>query len=229
MPLMQPVMSKEVVERLSRYRSVLLRLKSLGFVRVFSDNLADALGISASLVRKDLGLHGIRGVKRGGYTIESLIERLTEVLGVSGILKIVVIGCGHIGSALLRTYGGKRHGIHAMAGFDINPQIINASATVPILDTHDLVDYVAQHAIDVAVLAVPEEAAAMVMEQIRRSRIRGVLNFTAAHLRSDSLCLVQALDIRMEIEKLFCLVEMTARQTAANAADDSRGKGNDDG
>ena len=48
---MQAAMSKDVIERLSRYRSVLLRLKGLGFVRVFSDNLAAALGVSGSLVR----------------------------------------------------------------------------------------------------------------------------------------------------------------------------------
>ncbi len=222
MSAMHPIMSKDVIERLSRYRSVLLRLKSLGFVRVFSENLADALGVSASLVRKDLGLHGIRGVKRGGYNIETLVEHLTEVLGVSGVLKIVVVGCGHIGSALLRTYGGKRHGITAAAGFDINPQILNPNAPVPVLDVHDLIEFVAANTIDVAVLCVPEEAAATVMEQIRSSRIRGVLNFTAAHLRSDAHCLVQTLDIRMEIEKLFCLVEMASRKDAHAVEDDRK-------
>lgn len=212
---MQPAMSKDVIERLSRYRSVLLRLKALGFVRVFSDNLADALGVSGSLVRKDLGQHGIHGVRRGGYTIEVLIERLTDVLGVSGLLQIVVVGCGHIGSALLRTYGGRRHGISAVAGFDIDPQKLNAEAPVPVLDVHELAGFVAREAIDVAVLCVPEEAAATVMELIRGSRIRGVLNFTTAHLRSDAQCLVQTLDIRMEIEKLFCLVKMASRRDAA--------------
>ena len=122
---MQAAMSKDVIERLSRYRSVLLRLKGLGFVRVFSDNLADALGVSGSLVRKDLGQHGIRGVRRGGYTIDTLIERLTDVLGVSGVLKVVVIGCGHIGSAIVSMYGGRRHGICVVAGFDIDPQVID--------------------------------------------------------------------------------------------------------
>lgn len=211
---MPPIMSKDVIERLSRYRSVLMRLKALGFARVFSDNLADALGVSASLVRKDLGAHGIRGVKRGGYNVELLVERLTEVLGVSGILKIVIVGCGHIGSALLRTYGGKRHGVTAVAGFDIKPQIINSGAPVPILDVHDLPGFVERNDIAIAVLCVPEEAAATVMETIRGSRIRGVLNFTTAHLRSDEQCIVQTLDIRMEIEKLFCQVGMASRRDA---------------
>ncbi len=209
---MEAIIPQNVVERLSRYRSVLMRLKSLGFARVFSDNLADALGVSASLVRKDLGLHGIRGAKRGGYNIDALLDHLTNVLGVSGNLKLVVVGCGHIGSALLRTYGGKRHGVNAIAGFDINPQVINPHAAIPIHDIHDLPQFVAQHGVSVAILSVPEEAAASVMEQIRAARIRGVLNFTPAHLRCDGNCLVQTLDIRMEIEKLFCMVEMAERQ-----------------
>ena len=48
---MQAAMSKDVIERLSRDRAVRLRLKGRGCVRVCSDNLADALGVSGSLVR----------------------------------------------------------------------------------------------------------------------------------------------------------------------------------
>jgi len=60
----------------------------------------------------------------------------------------------------------------------------------------------------VAILAVPEEAAPGVMEQLRRSAVQGVLNFTRAQLRGDAQCLVQTIDIRMEIEKLFCLIHL---------------------
>ncbi|MDD5706206.1 MAG: redox-sensing transcriptional repressor Rex [Kiritimatiellae bacterium] len=210
---MQLVIPKEAIERLSKYRSVLLRLKALGFVKVFSDNLADAQGLSASQVRKDFALYGMRGMKRGGYLIDDLVERLTAVLGVSGLLKTVVIGCGHIGSALLRTYGGRRQGVSVVAAFDVNPQKLNPSADVPVLDVHELVSFVEREGIRVAILCVPEEAAPGIMEQVRRSHLRGVLNFTAAHLRSDAQCIVHNLDIRMEIEKLFCLVEMVARNS----------------
>ena len=215
---MQMVIAKEAIERLSRYRAVLMRLKSLGFVKVFSDNLGDALGISASQVRKDFAAYGMRGVKRGGYHISELTERLTSVLGVSGLLTTVVVGCGHIGSALLRSYGGKRQGVSVVAGFDIQPQKLNAEADVPILDVRELTAYVDRHAIRVAILCVPEDAASAAMEQLRCSSIRGVLNFTAAHLRSDPQCLVNNIDIRMEIEKLFCLVEMASRNANDAAA-----------
>ena len=199
---------REAVERLSRYRAVLLRLKALGFVKVFSDNLADALGVSASQVRKDFAAFGMRGVKRGGYQVADLLDRLSELLGVTDSLRVVVIGCGNIGTALLHTYGGKREGVCVVAGFDINPQVISPKAEVPICDMHDLVPYIDKHRIHVAILAVPEEAASGVMEQLRRSAVPGVLNFTRAQLRGDSQCLVQNIDIRMEIEKLFCLIHL---------------------
>ena len=44
--------NRSCVIRLSRYKNALLRLKALNFVRVFSENLADAAGVSATQVRK---------------------------------------------------------------------------------------------------------------------------------------------------------------------------------
>ena len=200
--------TREAAERLSRYRAVLLRLKALGFVKVFSDNLADALGVSASQVRKDFAAFGMRGVKRGGYQVVDLLDRLSDLLGVTDSLRVVVIGCGNIGTALLHTYGGKREGVCVVAGFDVNPQVISPKAEVPIHDMQELVPYIDRHRIRVAILAVPEEAASGVMEQLRRSAVQGLLNFTRAQLRGDAQCLVQNIDIRMEIEKLFCLIHL---------------------
>ena len=200
--------TREAVERLSRYRAVLLRLKALGFVKVFSDNLGDALGVSASQVRKDFASFGMRGVKRGGYQIGDLLDRLAELLGVADTLPVIIIGCGNIGTALIHTYGGKREGVCVVAGFDINPQVISPKSEVPIYDMHDLLPYVEKHRIRVAILSVPEEAASGVMEQLRPSAVQGVLNFTRAQLRGDAQCLVQNIDFRMEIEKLFCLIHL---------------------
>ena len=201
-------MTREAVERLSRYRAVLLRLTGLGFVKVFSDNLADALGVSASQVRKDFAAFGMHGVKRGGYQVADLLDRLSELLGMADTLPVVVIGCGNIGTALLHTYGGKREGVRVVAGFDVRPQVIAPNAEVPILDMRDLLAFIEKHHVRIAILTVPDEATAGVMNQLRRSAVQGVLNFTRAPLRSDARCLVQSIDIRMEIEKLFCLVHL---------------------
>lgn len=205
-------MTREAMERLSRYRGVLLRLQGLGFVKVFSDNLADALGVSASQVRKDFAAFDMQGVRRGGYQVADLLERLSKLLGMADSLPVVVIGCGNIGTALLQTYGGKREGVRVVAGFDINPQALAPQAEVPILDVHELLPFLAKNQIRVAILAVPDEATGNIMNVLRRSAVQGVLNFTRAPLRTDVHCLVQSIDIRMEIEKLFSLVHLRRQE-----------------
>lgn len=201
--------TREAVERLSRYRSVLLRLQALGFVKVFSDNLGDALGISGSQVRKDFAMFGVRGVKRGGFQIADLLGKISEVLGISGPLQTVVIGCGKIGTALVRMYGGRHAGVTVVAGFDINPKMLAPQAEVPVFDMRELPSFLQTHAILVVILCTPEEAAPGILDQLRQSRVvKGVLNFTPSPLRSDTQCIVQNIDICMEIEKLFCHIHL---------------------
>ncbi|HNT35953.1 MAG TPA: winged-helix domain-containing protein [bacterium] len=70
------ITNKNCIIRLSRYKNALYRLRSLGFVKVFSENLADAVGVTASQVRKDFSLFGISGNRRGGYEVSLLLEKL---------------------------------------------------------------------------------------------------------------------------------------------------------
>lgn len=200
---------QDIVERLSRYRNVLLRLRSLGFARVFSDNLSDALGISASQVRRDLAAFNMRGAKRGGYPLATLLEQLDLLLGVSTTLNVIIVGCGNIGTALLTTYGKRREGVCVVAAFDIRAEVLAPDAEVPILDVRDMDTYITREKIEVAILTVPEQAAPRLMDRLAAAGIRGVLNFTPAQIRGTPDCIVQNLNIRLEIEKLFYLVHFT--------------------
>ena len=77
---------KDLIKRLVRYKNILLRLKSMGLSRVFSDNLGDAAGVSSSLVRKDFSLASLAvGNKRGGYSIDLLLRRLDDLLGAHDV------------------------------------------------------------------------------------------------------------------------------------------------
>ena len=74
--------NKNCIIRLSKYKNALAKLKALGFVKVFSDNLADAAGVASSLVRKDFSIFGITGNKKGGYLIDELIENISDILEI---------------------------------------------------------------------------------------------------------------------------------------------------
>ena len=62
-----------MIIRVTRYYRALNRLRAIGLEKVFAHNLADAAGVSPSIVRKDFSLLGIHGQKRGGYEIKELI------------------------------------------------------------------------------------------------------------------------------------------------------------
>ena len=210
-------LNKALILRLARYLRVLQQLKSLGFVKVFSNNLGDAIGVTPAVVRKDLSTIQIPGNKRGGYHIDTLISELSRVLGKQDRHDVIVVGCGRIGSALLDYEAFEKEGIRVVAGFDVDRNKIDRDRTVPILPLAELESFVHEHGIEVAILAVPDEAATEVFDRMIRTGVRGYLNFTSVELKCAGKCdtdecpmqcTVQHVNIGLEIENLFYLVNM---------------------
>lgn len=195
--------TREVIRRLSSYRKVLLKLKGLGFKKVFSDNLGDALGISASQVRKDFSIFNLTGNKKGGYVIDELVVKLNDILGKTNTQKIIIVGCGKLGTALMGHNGFAREGIKVVAGFDTDPTVINENSQIPIHDVGKLDDFVKRENIKIAIMTVPESAAMHVFDALVKAEIHGVLNFTPAQLKGTESCVVHSVNLSLEIENLF--------------------------
>jgi len=202
------ITSKNCIIRLSRYKNALYRLQALGFVKVFSDNLADAVGVTAAVVRKDFSVFGISGNKKGGYQIEALLEKLNSILGKDRLQKVIVIGAGHIGSALMRYRGFEKEGIKIIAGFDIDPAKANRSASVPILPLEEVKGFIKSQGIKIAVLAVPDIAAQEVADIICATGIKGILNFAPLRLKSPEGCIVNNVNLEIELENLIYFVNV---------------------
>ncbi len=216
-------MRKEIVERLSQYKNVLQKMKSLGFVRVFSDNLGDALNVSPSLVRKDFACFGLKGNKRGGYVVEDLIQQLNAILGKDEPQRIIIVGCGRLGQALIHFKGFHRENIEVVAGFDINHEIIAPDAPTPIYDIGQLAPFIRNESIRVGVIAAPERAAGLVADLMIEAGIRGILNFAPVPLKGTARCSIRNLNLAMEIEKLFSLAHFMEREELETAEDPEKG------
>ena len=208
------IVQKEMIQRLVRYKNILLKFKSMGLSRVFSDNLGDAAGVSSSLVRKDFSLaHLAVGNKRGGYPIDVLLQRLDAILGTHILQRIIIVGCGKIGTALLNYKGFSNENVEVVAGFDNNPSRINPAATpIPILPVSQLAAFIKEQDIQVAVLAVPENAAAGILDQLAAAGVQGVLNFSPVQLKAGTALFVQNINIAFEIENLFYYVRFNQRK-----------------
>lgn len=204
---------KEMIQRLVRYKNALQKFKSLGLTRVFSDNLGEAAGISAALVRKDISLARLTvGNKRGGYPIDALALGLDSILGTHTQQHVIIVGCGKIGTALMHYPRFSSESIRIVAGFDNHPDRLAPDAPIPILPVSQLSAFVKEHAILVAILAVPEPAAAAIFDQLTAAGIQGVLNFAPVQLKPAANLIVQNINIAFEIENLFYCVRFNQSQ-----------------
>jgi redox-sensing transcriptional repressor len=199
----QMTANRNTIIRLSKYKNALYRLQSLGFVKVFSDNLGDAIGVTPSQVRKDFSLFGISGSKRGGYQIDQLLEKLNALLGKNQIEKVVLAGAGNMGAALLQYQGFEKEGMKIVAGFDIDVTKHNREAMIPILPLSEMNDYIKTNNIKIGIIAVPDIAAQIVMNAMVSSGIRGILNFAPLQLKAPENVIINHINIAMELENVI--------------------------
>ncbi|MBN2483381.1 MAG: redox-sensing transcriptional repressor Rex [Candidatus Omnitrophica bacterium] len=211
------MVNKNYIIRLSNYRHALNRFKTLGFIKVFSDNLADATGVTSSQVRKDFSIFGISGNKKGGYQVELLLERLNDILGKDRLQRVIIVGAGKIGKALINYKGFEKDGIKVVAAFDVNTaDRVPVEIDVPVYPLEKLKNYVKKNNIEIGVIAVPDNAAQGVMDLLVESGIKGVLNFAPIRLRSDTDTIINNVDLRSELENLVYFVNATGKSKARN-------------
>jgi redox-sensing transcriptional repressor len=194
------------INRLLSYKHLLYRFKALGLVRVFSDNIADPLGISASLVRKDFAMFGISGSQKGGYSIDLVINKINEILGSNEVQRVIIVGVGRIGEALMSYNGFQKDGIKIVAGFDIDLKKIKKTGEIPVMPIEELDGYVREHNISVAVMAVPDVVAQQTLETLKRANIKGILNFTPVKFKSSEEITVNNFNIENELVNLIYFV-----------------------
>ena len=200
------ITNRKCIIRLSRYKNALKQLKALGFVKVFSGNLADTVGVTSSQVRKDFSLFGITGNRRGGYKVDELIERIREILGKNELQKVVLVGAGHIGNALLRYKGFESGGIKIIGAFDIDPEKLACDTEVPVMPMDQFRQFVQDHDIKIGILAVPDQAAHHVFEIMISAGIKGILNFAQIQLRAADDVVINNINLEVELENLIYFV-----------------------
>ena len=175
--------SDAVIRRLPRYYRYLDELHSKGIVRISSSLLGERMDITASQIRQDLSCFGEFGQQGYGYNILELRTEIGHILGVDEGHRLVVVGAGHLGHALLRNFDFAQAGFLLDTAFDISPALIGTRVNnVLIRPLDEMEDYFAACHPDVAVLTVPRNIAQDVAEQLIGLGVRGIWNFTNTEL-----------------------------------------------
>ena len=178
--------SDAVIHRLPRYYRYLNDLYNKGVVRISSNSLGQKMDITASQIRQDLSCFGEFGQQGYGYHVSELRREIGHILGVDEGHRIIIIGAGHLGHALLQNFDFNSVGFRLDTAFDVSEALIGTSiGGVNIRPMAELEDYVAAYHPDVAVLTVPQNVAQSLADQLVAMGIKGFWNFTNVELSTD--------------------------------------------
>ncbi len=200
-------LAKQTILRLFQYREFLILAKSIGIKNVYSDTLAEALGSSATQVRKDFSLFGITGNKRAGYQLDDLLSQLNELLGKNEKQKVIIAGAGNLAKALMQYEGFKKEGIEIVALFDNDPVKCDPQNDPPILPIEDLYNFVSEKQVELGVIAVPYYVAQQILDLMIVAGIKGVLNFAPIYLKAPKDFFINDMNLRLELETVAYLIK----------------------
>ena len=176
-----------VVRRLTRYLTHIEDLMALGKDWVASRELAEALGLTSSTVRQDLSYLDFWGISKKGYRIPEFRKVLTHVLGVDSEWKLVVIGAGNLGRALVLHDEFRQRGLNICGVFDNDPQKVGKKFGPLIVQrTAALPSFATENHVDIGVISVPAPAAQAIADLLIASRVRGILNLSLRHIVSPA-------------------------------------------
>ena len=175
--------SDAVIRRLPRYYRYLDDLHSKGIVRISSNSLGIRMGITASQIRQDLSCFGEFGQQGYGYNIVELRTEIGHILGVDTQRRLVIVGAGHLGHALMRNFDFVQGGFALDSAFDVSSTLIGTKVnSVLIRPLSELEDYFAALHPAVAVLTVPKASAQETAEHLVALGVKGIWNFTNVEL-----------------------------------------------
>ncbi|MBQ9646843.1 MAG: redox-sensing transcriptional repressor Rex [Oscillospiraceae bacterium] len=175
--------SDAVIRRLPRYYRYLDELHSRGIVRISSSMLGKRMGITASQIRQDLSCFGEFGQQGYGYNIMELRAEIGHILGVDEQNRLIIIGAGHLGHALLQNFDFAQAGFRLDTAFDVSEALIGTEVNgVAIRSMDELDGYCAAVRPAVAVLTVPKSAAQEIADRLAALGVSGLWNFTNVEL-----------------------------------------------
>lgn len=175
--------SDAVVRRLPGYYRHLRELEKAGVTRISSQELGARMGLTASQIRQDINCFGGFGQQGFGYHVTELKMRIAEILGLTHDYHVIIVGAGNIGRAVANYPSFAREGFDVQAMFDVSSALVGIDVHGVVVQPMDkLDDWLNAHKVDIAVLAVPAEAAQDTFERLVRGGVRGVWNFAPVDL-----------------------------------------------
>lgn len=195
--------AESTVRRLSLYLRFLEEFEEQGASTVSSEALAQRGGTTSAQVRKDLSFFGSFGKRGLGYPVGALKTQLRDILGLDRRYRVVVVGAGKIGSALVQYGGFRARGFDLVAIYDSDPRKIGREWNgLTVRPVGDLERDLEREPADIAAVVTPAEAAQSVADRLVQCGITAILNFAPVQLQVPDSVTVKTVNLVLELEAL---------------------------
>ncbi len=176
--------SMNQLERYPIYLKYFKELQNEGIETISSPKIAAKLGYSEEQVRKDLQNVSLEpGRPKKGRSVRQLVDDIETFLGYRDSTSAVLVGCGHLGSALLNFPAFQEMGLEILAGFDTNVDLIGKEvAGKKIFSLDSMSEILPRLNAHIVIIAVPASAAQNVADMAIKAGAKGIWNFAPAHI-----------------------------------------------
>jgi redox-sensing transcriptional repressor len=201
-----------VIGRLPVYLRTLKLLAAEGQEVASSQELGERLGISSAQIRKDLSHFGEFGKQGTGYNVAYLCKQLEKILKVDTIWPVVLVGAGYLGHALAAYNGFENRGFRIVGVFDNDAAKVGAKIgdTIVIEPLSDIPLTVRRHKVQIAIIAVPAEAAQSVSNTLVEAGIKSILCYAPLTLNVPKHVRVEYIDPVIHFQHMTFYLEKSS-------------------
>ncbi|HBT51209.1 MAG TPA: redox-sensing transcriptional repressor Rex [Petrotoga sp.] len=195
---------KPTIKRLAMYNRFLKELVEEGIPKTSSKEIAEALNIKASQVRKDLSYFGEFGKRGVGYDVEDLCLKIQKILGTERIWNVAIIGVGNLGRAISHYPELEKYKFKIVAAYDVDKRKINSTLLpgIPIKHIKGLKNKNNDLDFEIAILTVPSNVAQEVANILIEAGVKGILNFAPVTLNTDDRVVIENVDFVISLKTL---------------------------
>ncbi len=190
------------IARLPIYQRIATELLRNGHTTVSSDQLGHLAGVTAAKVRKDLSTIGSLGTRGSGYDADALVAGIAATMGAGETWRVVIVGVGNLGRALINTRGFLSHSYDLVGLVDSSPDLVGTEVAGMSVATFEQLADRMEEPVDIGVLTLPAHAAQGAADQLIGLGAHSILNFAPAVLACPPQIRVRYVDLSIELQVL---------------------------
>ena len=191
---------KATMKRYPIYLKALRKIKSNGINRIQSKELEEYTDIQATTIRRDFSLIGSLGKQGYGYDVDELIGIFKNLLGINYDEKIIIVGVGNLGKALLNYNRWDLTVGDIVCGFDSDPNRQGIIGDIEVYPMELLKEKMPENC-RVAIVTASNHVQETV-DYLIENGITGIIDFSNDHVQVPKNIILKQVDVVSTIQEL---------------------------